>query len=207
MSPEGMKGMDESADLQHGPTGAPILDQFSEEGFVDCVFRLARVSDNGSWRRLHAIADHKGQAVALDLDVLPQYGGGLEPENLDVIAEHVHRPGVIFRRSGPESDRLIDIMASLYGVPSVPRRMVDSFPVTAIALHVDRGERDPVPVKVKLFGNDGEDNPAEDYFECYLNIDFERGLVFWNEKDPDYREALIRCLSRERSGNAQDPAG
>ncbi|QHW31106.1 hypothetical protein GZH47_09725 [Paenibacillus rhizovicinus] len=46
--------------------------------------------------------------------------------------------------------------------------------------------------KIKLFYND---ETEENYAECYLNIDLPNKKVEWFEKDPEYREALLRALS------------
>lgn len=53
------------------------------------------------------------------------------------------------------------------------------------------------PVKIKIFGNDSDNSFENDYYESFFNLDLKNGLVFWNEKDQDYREALIRSLSHQ----------
>lgn len=51
------------------------------------------------------------------------------------------------------------------------------------------------PIKIKLFGRDQDPDLDENYYESFFHLDLENGFVFWNEKDPDYREPLIRGLS------------
>lgn len=65
---------------------------------------------------------------------------------------------------------------------------------TTIALHLDNADMEIEHISMKLFGNDGEDMSEDDYFECFFNLDLPSGFAFWNEKDPDYREPLIRGL-------------
>lgn len=55
------------------------------------------------------------------------------------------------------------------------------------------------PVKIKLFGNDRETDSEDDYYESFFNLDLPNGLVFWNEKDQEYREPLVRSLSSSES--------
>lgn len=57
-------------------------------------------------------------------------------------------------------------------------------------------DTDSEPVHLKLFGNSGEACAEEDYFESFFNLELGSGWVAWNEKDEDYREPLLRALSR-----------
>ena len=51
------------------------------------------------------------------------------------------------------------------------------------------------PVKLKLFGKDGDPFDESAYYESFFNIDLQNGFAYWNEKDPDYRKALLQALS------------
>ena len=48
-------------------------------------------------------------------------------------------------------------------------------------------------VKIKLFF---EGRTQSDYAECFLNLDLGKSRAELREKDPEYRAALIRALSR-----------
>jgi len=52
-------------------------------------------------------------------------------------------------------------------------------------------------VKLKLFGRDGDAFDEDAYYESVFNVDLRRGYVYWNEKDQDYREPLLRALAAE----------
>ena len=52
------------------------------------------------------------------------------------------------------------------------------------------------PIKIKIFGKDSENDLENDYYESFFNLDLANGFVFWNEKDEEYREPLIRGLSQ-----------
>lgn len=175
--------------------GRPLLDQFSEEGFVDCTFRIAEVESDPEHHRLRLVASHEGVAVGLSVVVRRGIRGGFDPD-LELIREHVYRPAVEFLRSGPESDELVTALAALYGVPASNLRMVDAISFTGIALHQDDVDMESQPIKIKLFGRDSDEEIERDeYFESFFNLDLASGFVFWNEKDPDYRAPLIRGLS------------
>ncbi len=178
--------------------GLPILDQFSGEGFIDLVFRIS-VFENGDQRyRFHLSASYDGNEVGLNVEMLKGIQGGFredENEELQLVQENVYHEGVEFFRSGVDSDSLVSVIGDLYGLPLRRLRMVDSHAFTAIALHEGRIEFDSELANIKLFANDEEKCPEEDYFECFFNVDFANGLAYWNEKDQDYREALIKSLT------------
>jgi hypothetical protein len=185
---------EESVAIAFAENGNPILDQLSEEGFIDCTFRILNLVSNESAHKFHLAAWHDGESVGFDVAVVKGIRGAFDGE-MQLIPGHVYRRGVTFLRSGPESDRLIGALAALYALSTKDRRMVDSFSFTGIALHHDDVDMESEPIKIKLFGNDGEDMSEDDYFESFFNLDLSSRLVFWNEKDPDYRDALIRGLS------------
>ncbi len=175
--------------------GRPVLDQFSEEGFVDCTFRIAEISSDPERHSLRLIASHAGVAVGLTAVVRRGIRGGFDSD-MELIEDHVYRPAVEFFRSGPESDGLLSALAVMYGAPAQSLRMVDAISFTGIALHQDDVDMESQPIKIKLFGCDSDDEVERDeYFESFFNLDLPSGLVFWNEKDSDYRTPLIRALS------------
>jgi hypothetical protein len=178
--------------------GLPVLEQFSEEGFVDLVFRISNFEVDGEKYRFHLAASHLGQKVGMDVAMLRGIQGGFhedENEELQLVQEHVYHKGVEFSRSGLDSDELISVIGSLYKLTSDRLRMVDDLAFTAIALHEGTLDFDSEVVNIKLFANDGEDASEDEYFECFFNVDFANQLAYWNEKDQDYREPLIKGLT------------
>lgn len=176
--------------------GLPILDQFSEEGFVDCTFRIAEISSDANVYRLYLLASYQGERVGFYAVVRRGIRNGFD-DDMELIGEHVYRPAVELLRSGPESDRLINVLAKLYGMPAEDRRMVEAISFTGIALHQDEVDMETQPIKIKLFGCDSDEQVERDeYFESFFNLDLRARFVFWNEKDPDYREPLVRGLAR-----------
>jgi hypothetical protein len=184
--------------MQFDANGLPILDQFSEEGFVDLIFRITDFKDDDQRYRFHLTASHDGNEVGFNVEMLKGIQGGIredENEELQLVQEHVYSEGVEFFRSGVDSDALVSVMADLYGLASDDLQMIESHTFTAIALHEGTLDFDSEFVNIKLFANDKEECPEEDYFECFFNVDFANELAYWNEKDQDYREPLIRGLA------------
>lgn len=176
----------------------PILDQFSEEGFVDLVFRITDFKEDEERFRFHLTASHDGNEVGMNVAMLKGIQGGFhmdENEEPQLVQEHVYYDGVEFSRSGEDSDELISIIGNLYELTSDRLQMVKKQTFTAIALHEGDLNFDSQTVNIKLFANDSEDSSEDDYFECFFNVDFANRLAYWNEKDQDYRDPLLRGLS------------
>lgn len=181
--------------MQLDAKGLPILDQFSEEGFVDLVFRITNFKDDGPRYSFHLTASHNGNVVGFKVEMLKGIQGGFQADEdaeLQLVHEHVYHEGVVFSRSGVESDALISVIGALYELTSSRLRMVDSQTFTAIALHEGELDFGTEIINIKLFANDKEECSEEDYFEYFFNVDFANGLAYWNEKDQDYREPLLK---------------
>ncbi len=180
--------------LRIDETGLPLLEQFSEEGFIDCVFVIQKLRRDSKHYYFHMAASFNGEAVGADVCVAKGIKAGFD-SNMELNREHVYYSGVQFSRSGPESDKLLSAIARLYQLRSASGRMTDAESFTAIALHQGEMDMELQAIKIKIFGNDGESADEDDYYESFFNLDLPNGLVFWNEKDQEYREPLIRSLS------------
>lgn len=175
--------------------GLPLLAQFSEEGFIDCVLRIQDLRIEGDHYHFHLAASFNDEDVGLDVTVIRGIESGFN-ENMELHRDHVYRPGVTFSSSGPSSDRLLRAISSLYETDLPDARMVDTESFTAIALHQGTIDMENQAIKLKLFGRDQASHTEDDYYESFFNLDLPGRLVFWNEKDPDYRQPLLRGLSR-----------
>ncbi len=182
--------------LQLGSDGNPIIDQVGEENFVDLTFGITDLSEDDAHYRFRLAASYNDRELGLDVILVKDIKGGFDA-NVDPIKDHVYRLGVRFMRSGVESDRLVAAIGQLYGADPIPQEMVPEESFTVIALLQGDPDFDNDCVRLKLFGKDGEPFDEDAYYESFLNVDFANRLVYWNEKDPDYREPLLRALAAE----------
>lgn len=180
--------------LQVDRTGLPLLGQFSEEGFVDCVFAIRNLQSDARFYHFHMAASFEDEVVGVDVRVIRGIKAGFDAD-MALNKAHVYYDGVLFSRSGHESDRLVAALARMYGLTPAGDQMKDVESFTAIALHQGEIDMAVQAVKIKIFGNDAESDDENDYYESFFNLDLPNRLVFWNEKDQDYREPLIRSLS------------
>ena len=176
--------------------GRPLLDQLSEEGFVDCTFRIANLRKTATTISFHMEASYADEAVGVDVSILRGIKAGLceVDDEITINEAHIYRSGVSFSRSGAESDRLMAALAFLYGFDLKAPKMVAEENFTALAMSIEEVDIESQPAKIKIFGKDAATDDEDDYFESFFNIDIPNKLIFWNEKDPDYREPLLRAL-------------
>ena len=183
-----------NVELQLGSDGNPVIDQLSEDGFVDLTFRVTQLVDDGTCYHFHLAASHENSEVGCNVILVKRIKSGFDA-NMDLQKARVFREGVRFLRSGEESDRLVSALAQFYAAGTSPKAMVPEETFTAIALHQGHLDFESDCVKLKLFGNDGEPFDEDAYYECFFNVDLANGIVYWNEKDPAYREPLLRALA------------
>lgn len=181
-------------DLQVDTDGNPILDQMSEEGFIDLTMRISQRVNDDTHYRFRLSASYNRQVVGMNVVLLKGIQSGFDPK-MNLHRHRVYRKAVQFMRSGEESDQLVLAISQLYEADSQVRRMVDHETYTAIALHQGELDWESECVKLKIFGKDGEPFVEDDYYESFFNVDLANGLVFWNEKDGDYRKPLLKALA------------
>ena len=173
--------------------GNPIVDQLSEEGFVDLTFRLRSLVDDGDKYHFHLAAAKGDHTLGMNVIVVKGIKA-LFDSNMTAIKGHVYRKGVRFLRSGEDSDRLVSVLGELYGHGRSSLRMVDELTFTAVALTQGDLDMEAQPVRLKLFAKDDEPVDENAYCESFFNLDLVNRWAFWNEKDPDYRDPLLRAL-------------
>ena len=174
--------------------GLPLLTQFSEEGFVDMIFKVDGLKADERHFYFSLFASQEGTKVGFAVKLLSAVGPGFDSE-MNLIKEHVYPRGVSFRSLGSVSDDLITALAGLYGQASGDLKMVPEESFTMIALQQGNTDLRSNAVKMKLFGRDRDPFVENDYYESFFNVDLTEGFVSWNEKDPDYRGPLIKALT------------
>ena len=81
--------------------GHPLLDQFSEAGFVDCVFRIDDLVETATHYTFHAVGAYNGQTVGMNVAIVKGIQAAFVP-GMKLASDRVYRKGVVFSRSGPD---------------------------------------------------------------------------------------------------------
>ena len=178
--------------MEIGRTGLPVLDQFSEEGFVDCVFFVGHsgVRDGRLLFELRAECD--GDIVGLDVDMVAAPGPGFDAA-MQVFQHHVYPEGFVVHSVGAPSDRFVAALAKRYGLDSgAPATMgTAAFTATLPQQHVVAPELGAI--RLRLTRGDGDDR-----YEGLFTLDIPHGRAFWTERDTDDRRALLKALAGGR---------
>ena len=165
----------------------------SEEGFQDFVFNIInkQLDKNNNW-----IFTVKGQYKSTVVGIKIKIKNGINP---GIINGKPDKSGVMknageFTTIGLESDNLIKKVSEIYGFKtnkkfSKNKILFDCFSLNSIAGYLDKGA-----FKFKLFLD--SQNVIGLYSEIFLDINLAAGLIELNEKDPSYRENIIKILTK-----------
>lgn len=95
---------------------------------------------------------------------------------------------------GQQSDNLIKALSKLYNIPCDKGFTDKTVVASAFSLGTEYADltKNNGYYKFKLFI---EENSDDLYCEVYLNMNFDQGTIELREKDPEYRENLIKVFT------------
>ena len=163
-----------------------------EEGWFDLDLTVTSVTDEGDYITVVGMGLFRGNEVGLKVSFRKGVSPAMPNAQPDQTAFAPN--GIVYSSIGGASDRLLQAMATLYGVPAPAGKFAARVDVTAIAL-----DQYPVDVtknatKFKVFFNDGA-GQEDEYAELYTNIDIPGQRLELHEKDPEYRASVVRALA------------
>ena len=162
----------------------PEITSESEEGFHDLVFAVV---GGGDERTLRLKGKHQGTVVGFEVRLGPAWKEG----KLGDVNLTTYQGTVVLSSVGGESDELARVIDRLYDTKLAPRGLNAQTTFTALSLEGNPTRLNAGPVKLKLFF---ESKDESRYAEAFLNIDAAHARVHFDEKDPDYRKALVLAL-------------
>jgi hypothetical protein len=163
-----------------------------EEGFLDIDLPLTAV-DVGPSGEVRFTA--RGEVVGVDTGFAFVLHSNWDPQPLEDSSAVFYWGTGAYERTGPESDRFVELVAQRYKSASAGNTiMLSSIPVQIVGLDSDPSKVTERGAKMKLFfHSDSEDEGR--YAEVFTNIDVEQGILEFHEKDNEYRAPLVRALS------------
>ncbi|WP_333605179.1 hypothetical protein [Novosphingobium sp.] len=116
-------------------------------------------------------------------------------------AFHSFWGAVSIHTSGPESDRLVALLADYYGLSAnrigegspASLKFTDNIECLAVGIASNPAAIADEVVRMKLFFDEGVENGR--YAEVFFDVDLADGFAKLNEKDEDYRADLVYWLS------------
>ncbi|MGC3981418.1 MAG: hypothetical protein QM808_09180 [Steroidobacteraceae bacterium] len=167
----------------------PQVNFVGEDGFVDLDLPLVEISEKGSGSlRLLARGTFEKQMLGFIVEVNPEW----KPQQLEGGDAIFYWGTVTLRSLGPASDAFVSLIARLYDQRVEKPRMLAEIKAEAVGLDSDPRKIKTNPVHMKLFFHSESE---ERYAEVYVNVDVAGKVVQFHEKDPEYRENVIRALT------------
>jgi hypothetical protein len=165
----------------------------ADEGWHDVFFSIVSSTSTDSTRTYICKGLHKGKTVGLQVETRADMGAGITPAGELNSQIGFIKNAVQFKSIGEESDELIKVLADLYGKPTTKPFSKQTIWLTAFSLNqkpVDLDKKDYY--KLKIFFDQDENL----YSELFLNINTQTGEIELNEKDEEYREGVIKNLTK-----------
>lgn len=169
--------------------GTPLIQVdhvLSNEGFINVPLNIVEQTSKDGYlvNRLQAMFkdDLLELMVSLKEDVPAGFEGGVPKNNFVV-------DGIIFESTGSSSDRLLTTLAQKYQINSGNLTMKSKQVFTCVNLNETAVDYQSGNPKFKIF-LEGEKEVAE----LYINFDFKKSTISFNEKDPNYRDRIINLM-------------
>ena len=159
---------------------------------IDLTITSMNVADNG-YVTVVAKGLFRGKLVGLKISFSPNLKPGLLNGEVDKSA--FIKSGIIYSSIGSESDELLKAIATLYSVELSKPNFSNSVATTAFALEQHLFNLEKNNVKFKVFFNDQGDE--REYAELFTNIDIPKNRLELHEKDPEYRNNVVKALTEK----------
>lgn len=173
------------------PPLSEINSNTSGPDFMDITLVMSNDQKTDSSHIYSAQGLHNGVQVGFIIEIKSNIPAGISG-NDDISQSGFSQNAVSFRSSGKESDDFIKALAELYKIPFPDHFTNKPMSFTVFSLNDKIADLDKNgKYKLKVFMDDDDI-----YGEIFLNIDTDKRLIELNEKDIEYRPAIIRFLSR-----------
>jgi hypothetical protein len=165
----------------------PAISRISEaDGFVDIDLPIAEVTEDSGLVRIVARGDVAGTMVGLEVDFHSGPGHSGSRLSLPLGAARI-------RSIGAASDSFVRLLASRYRLPSLAKTMVPAVDASVVGLEGDPAHVLDRVTKMKFFFFDS--GPEDRYAEVFINVDVNKRVLEFHEKDEDYRKPLLLALT------------
>lgn len=158
----------------------------SNQGYINILFNIVEQGRQDGYLVNKIQAMSKSDTLELIVHLKEDAPAGLadgKPEDRLLV------DGIIFESTGPKSDRLLVALAQKYKINAEKLVMKSRQILTCANLNKTAVDYESGTPKFKIFLGDGSE-----VAELYVNFDFKKLTISLNEKDPQYREALINLL-------------
>lgn len=166
----------------------------TSEGFSDIFLTIVNAQKNDSSFTYLGKGLYKGRIVGLKFELPSNIPYGIT-EDGEVNSKYGFvQEGIKFISIGQESDELLKALSELYNVQTQKKFSKKVITATIFSLNSTSADLEQnAYYKFKLFFN--EDGDDGSYAELYFNIRTGEKIIELHEKDPEYRQPLIKVFS------------
>ena len=181
------KNSELTSQLQPTKTGKPLIQidrLLTNEGYNNIPLNIVAQTSQDGYLVNKIQAMSKSDTLELIVSLKEGIPAGDEGSGNGLLTD-----GIIFESTGTKSDRLLTALAQKYQLNSGKLTMKSKQAFTCANLNDAPVDYQSGTPKFKIFiGN------KQEVAELYVNFDFKKSIVFLNEKDPQYRDALLNLL-------------
>ncbi len=166
-----------------------------EIGFVNITFKLDKISvqTNDDGTKVFVIyfgGTYGGESIDAALALSSEW----DEERSPGLPIPTYWSEISIGAVNEQSHALVRVLASAYGAQIAPNsQLQETVNAKIVSIGVKPIEISSQPTHLKIFFA----KPLHDeYGEVYLNIDPVKKIVEWNEKDPEYRGAILKALTK-----------
>jgi hypothetical protein len=164
-----------------------------ETDFVDLQFTITNYSQDEFKNHILEIKGlYKNDIVGLEVALRPDLELGIVNDEVD--SSKFYKEGVNFYSIGEISDNFISALTDLYGFDIENLKMNDRIESTTFILSGNPYKIKTDFIKTKIFFDDADESGL--YSELYANINLKNKTFELREKDSEYRENIIKSLSK-----------
>lgn len=166
----------------------------AEDGFVDMTLSIAKyekLTDGRARLVIQNTLDEK--RVGFVIELMPTW----KAQKIENTEAYFYWGHAEITGTGEASNNFLAALSKLYGLAGSKRAFGTKVAAQVAGLANDPARLESEPIKMKFFFN--SDGPEELYSEVFINVDLKRKILEFNEKDPDYRDALVKSLSKTES--------
>lgn len=170
----------------------------NEYGFIDLQFEITKFTKSKTHFNIEMKGIYKNEEVGFSTNILDEGIKTLNASDEKGEPLEIKLSGgrVNIVTLGSLSDKFLQALAELYGIKIPKDTKLTNISLIGIALEGEITNIETENLKIKCFFDQDENgNEYDEYAEIYLNINVQDKLANLNEKDQEYREAIITLLS------------
>ncbi len=163
----------------------------SIEGFVDIPLSIVGTEEIDNYYIYNTSATFNNDTLGIIIKLKKEIPAGfINGEAVNLFVDE----GIELSSKGNESDNLLRFISEKYNLGDKTIFIKDSQIFTCANLNQEKVNYKKGESRFKIFFEGDED---ESYAELFINFNFSKGIISLNEKDQEYRESLVKLMSKE----------